>query len=66
MSERVPGERARIVVQGQCGDDGGIATLVIIYEKKGGWSIHGLGVTGVRLSKTDMIDMAKAILAAAE
>ncbi|MGH3825277.1 MAG: hypothetical protein ACRDRA_20925 [Pseudonocardiaceae bacterium] len=62
VSEHVPGERARIVVQGQGGDDGGTATLVIIHEENGSWSIHGLGVAGVRLSKMDMIAVAEAIL----
>lgn len=62
VSERVPGERARIVVQGQRSDDGSTATLVIIHEENGTWSIHGLGVAGVRLSKTNMIAVADAIL----
>jgi hypothetical protein len=62
VSERVPDERARIVVQGQCSDDGSTATLVIIHEENGTWSIHGLGVAGVRLNKTDMTAVAEAIL----
>lgn len=62
VSERVPGERARIVVQGQCSDDGSTATLVIIQEENGSWSIHGLGVTGVMLSKADMTAVAESIL----
>jgi hypothetical protein len=47
VSERVPGERARIVVQGRCSDDDSTATMVIIHEENGSWSIHGLGVAGV-------------------
>jgi hypothetical protein len=62
VSERIPGERARIVVQGQRSDDHSTATLVIIHEEDGTWSIHGLGVSGVRLSKTDMTAVAESIL----
>ena len=62
VSERVPGERARIVVQGRCSEDGSTATLVIIHEENGTWSIHGLGVAGVRLNKTDMNAVAETIL----
>jgi hypothetical protein len=62
VSERVPGERARIVVQGRRSDDGSTATLVIIHEENGTWSIHSLGVSGVRLSKTDMTAVAEPIL----
>jgi hypothetical protein len=56
------GERARIVVQAQRSDDGDTATLVIIHEDNGSWSVHGLGVTGVTLSKADMIAVAGSIL----
>ena len=65
LSERVPGERARIVVQGRCSDDGSTATMVIIHEENGSWSIHGLGVAGVGVSKADMVAVAQAILARA-
>jgi hypothetical protein len=66
VSERVPGERARIVVQGRSSEDGSTATMVIIHEENGTWSIHGLGGAGVRLSRTDMIAVAEAILARAQ
>jgi hypothetical protein len=62
VSERVPGERARIVAQGQRSDDGSTATLVIIHEENGSWSIHGLGAPGVTLSKTDITAVAESIL----
>ena len=62
VSEHVPGERARIVVQGQRSDDGDTATLVIIHEDNGSWSIHGLGVAGVTLNKANMIAVAESIL----
>jgi hypothetical protein len=54
VSNRVPGERVRLVTQGQRSDDGSSTTLVIIHEN-GSWSIHGLGAPGVTLSKADMI-----------
>lgn len=63
VSEDVPGERARIVVQGNSSDDRSTATLVIIHEENGSWTIHGLGVAGVSLGKADMVAVAQAILA---
>jgi hypothetical protein len=65
VSDRVPGERARFVVQGQRNDDHSSATLVIIQEENGSWTIHGLGAPGVTLSKTDMVALAESILARA-
>jgi hypothetical protein len=65
VSERVPGERARIVVRGQRSDDGSTTTLVIIHEENGSWSIHGLGTSGVRLSQQAMVAVAESILARA-
>lgn len=64
-SDRVPGERARLVAQGQRSDDRSSTTLVIIHEKNGSWSIHGLGAPGVTLSEADMIALAESILARA-
>jgi hypothetical protein len=63
VSERVPGERARIVVQGNSSEDGSTATMVIIHEENGSWSIHGLGVAGVGVNRADMVAVAQAILA---
>jgi hypothetical protein len=62
VSERVPGERARIVVQGRRSDDGSTATMVIIHEENGSWSVHGLGVAGVGVSKAEMLAVAQAVL----
>lgn len=65
VSDRVPGERARLVAQGRRSDDGSSTTLVIIQEENGSWSVHGLGAPGVTLSKADMITLAESILARA-
>lgn len=65
VSDRVPGEGARLIAQGHRSDDRSTATLLIIYEEDGSWSIHGLGAPGVRLSKSDMIALAESILARA-
>ncbi|MGH3694653.1 MAG: hypothetical protein ACRDRX_11835 [Pseudonocardiaceae bacterium] len=65
MSDRVPGERARFVAQCRRNDDQRTATLVIIHEENGSWTIHGLGAPGVTLGKTDMIALAESILARA-
>jgi hypothetical protein len=62
VSDRVPGERARLVAQGHRSDDHSTATLLIIHEDNGSWTIHGLGAPGVTLSKTDMIAVAESIL----
>jgi hypothetical protein len=58
-----PGERARLVAQGQRSDDGSNTTLVIIHEENGSWSIHGLGAPGVTLNQTDLVALAESILA---
>lgn len=63
VSDRVPGERARLVVQGRCTDDNSTCTVVVIHEDSGTWAIHGLGNPGVRLPITDMVALAEAILA---
>jgi hypothetical protein len=63
VTDRVPGERARLVAQGQHSDDRTSTTLVIIHEENGSWSIHGLGAPGVILSQTDMVALAESILA---
>jgi hypothetical protein len=65
VSDRVPGERARLVAQGHRSDDGSTTTLVIIHEENGSWSIYGLGAPGVVLSKADMIALVEGILACA-
>ena len=61
VSDRVPGERARIVVQGRNTEDNGQCTVVVIHEEAGTWAIHGLGNQGVRVPTTDMAALAEAI-----
>ena len=62
VSERVPGERARIVVMCRNAETGIRCTVIVIYEDDGTWAIHGLGNQGVRISVTDMRALAEAIL----
>lgn len=62
VSDRVPGERARIVVMGRNAETGSRCTVIVIYEDDGTWAIHGLGNQGVRISVTDMRALAEAIL----
>jgi hypothetical protein len=65
VTDRVPGERVRLVAQGRRSDDRSSTTLVIIHEENGSWSIHGLGAPGVNLSQADMVALAESILAQA-
>ena len=62
ISDRVPGERARVVVQGRSTEDGSHCTVIVIHEQDGTWAIHGLGNPGVRLPTADMAALAGAIL----
>lgn len=62
VTDRVPGERARLVVKGRRTDDNNACTLVVIHECSGTWAIHGLGNPGVRLPTVDMVALAEAIL----
>jgi hypothetical protein len=62
VSDHVPGERARLVAQGHRSDDHSRATLVIIHEGNGSWTIHGPGAPGVMLSKTGMTAVTESIL----
>ncbi|MGH3822346.1 MAG: hypothetical protein ACRDRA_05850 [Pseudonocardiaceae bacterium] len=62
VSERVPGERARLVVTCRRTDDGSQCTLIVIHEQDGTWAIHGLGNQGVRLSAAGMFALVKTIL----
>ncbi|MGH3685979.1 MAG: hypothetical protein ACRDSM_13150 [Pseudonocardiaceae bacterium] len=62
ITDRVPGERSRLTVQGRRTNDTSTCTLVVIHEDNGTWAIHGLGKPGVRLPTTDMIALAEAIL----
>lgn len=58
-----PRERGRIQVQRQSTSDNSDHTpLIFIHETDGSWAIHGLGASGVRLSKTEMVALAESIL----
>jgi hypothetical protein len=65
VSDRVPGERARLVVSGRNTEDDRPCTVVVIHEEAGTWAIHGLGNQGVRLPTADIAALAEAILARA-
>ncbi|HEX6401706.1 MAG TPA: hypothetical protein VF003_00840 [Pseudonocardiaceae bacterium] len=62
VSDRVPGERARIVISGRNTEDDRPCTVIVIHEESGTWVIHGLGNQGVRVPSTDMRALAEAIL----
>lgn len=62
VSDRVPGERARIVVMGRNTETGSQCTVIVIHEEGGMWAIHGLGNQGVRMPATDVRALAEAIL----
>jgi hypothetical protein len=62
VSERVPGERARLVVTGRSTENNRPCTVIVIHEKAGTWAIHGLGNQGIQLSAPDMAELAEAIL----
>lgn len=62
VSERVPGERARLVVTGRRTEDGSQCTVIVIHEEDGTWAIHGLGNQGVRVSEADIVALGKAVL----
>ena len=62
VSERVPGERARVVVTGRSTADGSQCTVIVIHEESGTWAIHGLGNQGVRLTSVDIAALAETIV----
>lgn len=62
VSDRVPEERARLVVSGRNTEDDRPCTVIVIHEEGGTWAIHGLGNQGVRASPTDMRALAEAIV----
>ena len=62
VSDRVPGERARVVMSGRNTEDGSHCTVIVIHEQDGTWAIHGLGNPGVRLPATEMVALAETIL----
>lgn len=63
VSDRVPGERARVVVTGRNTEDDRPCTVLVIHEEGGSWVIHGLGNQGVRLPAADTTELVHAILA---
>jgi hypothetical protein len=42
-------------------DSGERCTLLVIHELDGGWTFHGLGAPGVKLSKANMVTLAESI-----
>jgi hypothetical protein len=62
VSDRVPGERARVVMSGRSTEDGSHCTVIVIHEQDGTWAIHGLGNPGVRLPPADMVALSEAVL----
>lgn len=55
-------ERDRLTTRGRRTDDNSWATLLVVHENDGSWTIHGLGAPGVRLAKDDMVVLAESIL----
>jgi hypothetical protein len=55
-------ERGRVAALGRRTDSGERCTLLVINEIDGAWSFHGLGAPGVKLSQTDTVALAEAIL----
>lgn len=55
-------ERGRMVAQGRNTGDNRTSTLLVVVENDGSWTFHGLGVPGVRISKSDAVDLAQRIL----
>jgi hypothetical protein len=58
----VPGEWGRLQAPGHRTDDNTHHTLVITHEIDGSWVIHGLGDSGVRLTRDVMTTVAESIL----
>ncbi len=52
-------ERGRMVAQGRNTDDNRASTLLVVAENDGSWTFHGLGVLGVKISKSDAVDLAQ-------
>ena len=55
-------ERGRVTAIGRRTDSGERCTLLVVNETDGAWSFHGLGAPGVKLSQTDTVALAEAIL----
>lgn len=61
-------ERERIVVDGKRVDDSTRCSLVVIHEVGGTWALypHGWGKFGVRLTRANAVNLARAILDSAQ
>ena len=55
-------ERGGLQAFGRRTDSGERCTLLVIHELDGGWTIHGLGAPGVKLSQADMVTLVEQIL----
>jgi len=61
-------ERSRVAINGKRTDDGGRCTVIVIHEVGDTWALylHGARQLGVRLTKTDAMTIAQAVLAGAQ
>ena len=59
-------ERGRMVAQGRNTEDNSTSSLLVVAENDGSWTFHGLGVAGVKISKSDAVDLARGILRVAQ
>lgn len=61
-------EQSRVILDGRLVEGGGRCTFLAVHERTGAWAMypHGAGKLGVRLSRTEAIRVARAILADAE
>lgn len=54
-------EAGRMAIPGRRTDDGSDSTLVVVHENDGSWTFHGLGAPGVRVCKSDAVQIAQGI-----
>jgi hypothetical protein len=61
-------EQSRVILEGRLVEGGDRCTFLAIQERAGTWAMypHGAGKLGVRLSRTEAVRVARAILAVAE
>jgi hypothetical protein len=55
-------ELGRVIAIGRRTDSGERCSLLVIHELNGAWTFHGLGAPGVKISQTDTVALAEAIL----
>jgi hypothetical protein len=55
-----------MVAQGRNTEDNRKSSLLVVHENDGSWTFHGLGVAGVRVTKSDTVDLAQGILKVAQ